>query len=120
MINRNIILAATALVVSLASPMMTTLSAQDVQHVDVTASKFKFSPAEATVKVGQPVEIDLKSADVAHGLRLSDFNASAKAAKGETAKLTFTPDKTGDFTGHCSVFCGSGHGSMTFVLHVVK
>ena len=36
------------------------------------------------------------------------------------AELAFTPDKTGDFVGHCSVFCGSGHGSITLTLHVTE
>jgi len=40
------------------------------------------------------------------------------AKKGETKEVTFTPDKTGDFTGQCSVFCGSGHGAMKMTLHV--
>jgi cytochrome c oxidase subunit II len=42
-----------------------------------------------------------------------------KVKAGETAEATFTPTKAGDFVGHCSVFCGSGHGSMVFTLHVV-
>ena len=33
--------------------------------------------------------------------------------------MQFTPDKAGDFVGHCSVFCGSGHGGMMLTLHVV-
>jgi cytochrome c oxidase subunit 2 len=34
--------------------------------------------------------------------------------------MPFTADKTGDFVGHCSVFCGSGHGGMSLTLHVVN
>ena len=43
-----------------------------------------------------------------------------KVSKGGTAEIAFTPDKTGTFVGHCSVFCGSGHGEMTLTLHVVE
>jgi len=43
-----------------------------------------------------------------------------KAPKGGTSQVQFTPDKTGDFVGHCFVFCGTGHGSMTLTLHVVS
>jgi cytochrome c oxidase subunit 2 len=43
-----------------------------------------------------------------------------KVKAGQTSQVEFTPSKIGDFTGHCSVFCGSGHGSMKFTLHVVS
>ena len=61
----------------------------------------------------------MKSADIGHGIRFRDFNVDVKVKAGGTAEVTFTPDKTGDFVGHCSVFCGDGHGSMKIVLHVV-
>jgi cytochrome c oxidase subunit 2 len=64
--------------------------------------------------------IVLKSADVAHGLRIRDLNLDLKVDKGGTAQATITPDKTGDFTGHCSVFCGVGHGKMALTIHVVE
>jgi cytochrome c oxidase subunit II len=53
-------------------------------------------------------------------LRVRELNLNAKFDKGTPAELSFTPDKTGDFVGHCSVFCGSGHGGMTLTLHVVE
>lgn len=90
------------------------------QRIEITATRFAFSPGEITVKKGQPVIIVLKSGDVAHGLRIRELNVDVKAKAGSTAQVEFTPEKEGDFTGHCSVFCGSGHGSMTFKIHVVS
>jgi cytochrome c oxidase subunit II len=89
------------------------------QRIEITAQKFYFTPGEITVKVGQPVVLVLKSLDVGHGLLIRDLGVDVKVKAGETAEVTFTPSKAGDFAGHCSVFCGSGHGSMTFTLHVV-
>ncbi len=89
------------------------------QRIEITAEKFSFKPGEITVKAGQPVVLVLKSLDVAHGLHIRDLGVDIKVKAGETGEVTFTPSKTGDFIGHCSVFCGSGHGSMTFTLHVV-
>jgi cytochrome c oxidase subunit 2 len=89
-------------------------------RVEVTAKRFSFEPAEITVKKGEPVDFVLKSADVAHGIRIRELNLDVKVKKGETSEVTFTPDKTGDFVGHCSVFCGAGHGSMKFTIHVVE
>jgi cytochrome c oxidase subunit 2 len=57
---------------------------------------------------------------VAHGIKFKELNLQAKVDKGGTGELAFTPDKTGDYVGHCSVFCGSGHGSMTLTLHVTE
>jgi cytochrome c oxidase subunit 2 len=88
------------------------------RRIEVTASKFAFTPRELNLKRGQPVVLVLKSSDVAHGIRFRELNLDLKAGKGETSELNFTPDKTGDFVGHCSVFCGSGHGSMELTLHV--
>jgi cytochrome c oxidase subunit 2 len=97
------------------------LQSQDApKRIEVTARKFSFTPGEITLKKGQPVILVLKSEDVSHGLSFRDFNVNIKAGAGKTAEAQFTPDKTGDFTGHCSVFCGSGHGSMTLKLHVVE
>jgi len=95
--------------------------AQDVpKHFEVTAKRFAYEPAEITLKKGQPVVLVIKSVDVAHGLRFRDLNLDTKIDKGNSGQLQFTPTKTGDFVGHCSVFCGSGHGSMTLTLHVVE
>jgi cytochrome c oxidase subunit 2 len=89
------------------------------QRVVIIAKRFSYDPGEITLKKGQPVVLVLKSADVAHGLRFRDLNINIKVNAGGTAEVQFTPDKTGDFVAHCSVFCGSGHGSMSLTLHVV-
>ncbi|HEX4022419.1 MAG TPA: cupredoxin domain-containing protein [Acidobacteriaceae bacterium] len=90
------------------------------RRIVIAAKRFSYDPGEITLKKGQPVVLVLESADVAHGLRFRDFNVNIKVKAGGTAEVQFTPDKTGDFVGHCSVFCGSGHGSMTLKLHVVE
>jgi cytochrome c oxidase subunit II len=90
------------------------------RRIEITASRFKYEPAEITLKKDEPVVIVLKSADVTHGLRFRDLNFNVKAEKGQTSELPFTPTKTGDFVGQCSVFCGSGHGKMKLTLHVVE
>jgi len=90
------------------------------RKIDVVVKRFAFEPSEVTLKKGQPVIIDLKSTDVAHGLRFRELNLDTKIPAGGASELQFTPDKTGDFVGHCSVFCGSGHGAMTLTIHVVE
>src|SRR5258708_6883878 len=90
------------------------------RHVEVIARRFAFQPPEITLQKGQPVDLVLKSTDVAHGLRFHELNLDIKVNKGATADVRFIPDKTGTFVGHCSVFCGSGHGQMTLKINVVE
>jgi cytochrome c oxidase subunit II len=96
-------------------------SGQDsVRRIEVTARRYSFQPGEVTLKRGQPVVLLLKSADTAHGIRFRELNLETKVSKGGTTELRFTPEKVGEFVGHCAVFCGSGHGSMALTLHVVE
>ncbi|HZC43085.1 MAG TPA: cupredoxin domain-containing protein, partial [Acidobacteriaceae bacterium] len=89
-------------------------------RIEVTAQRFHFEPAEITLKEGQPVVLVLKSVDVSHGLRFQELNINLKVSKGGTTEVEFTPEKTGEFVGHCAVFCGVGHGNMKLTLHVVQ
>ena len=114
---QQVLLAAALVAAGFSSPIV---RAQDTpKRIEVTAKRFEFEPGEITVKKGQPVVLVLRSADVAHGIRIRELNVDVKVGKGGSAEVRFTPDKTGDFVGHCSVFCGSGHGSMAFKVHVV-
>jgi len=90
------------------------------KRIDVSVKKFAYEPAEITLKKGEPVVLELTTQDVAHGLKFKELDLNTKIEKGKTAELAFTPTKTGDFVGHCSVFCGFGHGSMTLTLHVTE
>src|ERR1700677_3210914 len=112
-----VLLAAALMTAGLSSPMAQAEGAP--QRIEMAAKRFAFEPGEITLKKGQPVVLVLKSADVPHGIRIRELNVDVKVGKGGKAEVQFTPDKTGDFVGHCSVFCGSGHGSMIFKVHVV-
>ncbi|HTF64324.1 MAG TPA: cupredoxin domain-containing protein [Edaphobacter sp.] len=90
------------------------------QRIEVSVKKFAYTPAEINLKKGQPVVLVLSTEDVTHGLKFKELNLNTKFEKGKPSELAFTPDKVGDFVGHCSVFCGSGHGSMTLTLHVTE
>jgi cytochrome c oxidase subunit 2 len=90
------------------------------RRLDVTVKKFAYTPSEITLKKGEPVVLVLTTQDVTHGLKFKELNLNTKIEKGKPSELAFTPDKVGDFVGHCSVFCGSGHGSMTLTLHVTE
>ena len=114
-------LAGIALLAMALLPAFTTKSsaAAETRRIEVTAKRFDFNPAEITIKSGENVDLVLSSDDVPHGVRFRELNVDLRAAKGKPAEAKFTADKIGTFIGHCSVFCGSGHGRMTLTIHVV-
>lgn len=112
---KRIMTLALAMITSLVAVAYTTHSApraDDVKVVRLTAKKFDFTPGEITVKKGVPVALELTSSDRVHGFSLPDFKLTAKIEPGKVTRVVFTPDKTGEFTFSCNVFCGSGHEDM--------
>jgi cytochrome c oxidase subunit 2 len=109
---------ALAAAVLLLAPMAPAVDAP--RRIEVTAKRFSFSPAEIALKKGEPVVLVFSSADVTHGIKFKELNLATEIGKGATNELAFTPMQTGDFVGHCSHFCGSGHGSMVLTLHVTE
>jgi cytochrome c oxidase subunit 2 len=112
--------AAAAFVAFGTAPLRYMASQTEPHRIEVTAKRFTYDPATITLKKGEPVELVLKSEDVPHGLKFSELGVDVKAKKGKPGEVEFTPEKTGDFVGKCSVFCGIGHGSMHMTMHVVE
>jgi|SRR5271170_3500532 len=88
-------------------------------RIEIHAHRFSFTPAEITVKEGETVTLVLTSDDVPHSLLIKDLNINGTMTKGHVTEINLTPQTVGDFKGKCGHFCGSGHGSMLFVVHVV-
>lgn len=87
-------------------------------RIDVHARRYNFEPAEISVKKGEAVTLVLTSDDVPHSLLIKALGVNQSITKGHASEVTFTPTTVGDFRGQCGRFCGSGHGSMLFTVHV--
>jgi cytochrome c oxidase subunit II len=107
-----------ALVVWCAGASLPAPAADAPKRIAVTAKRSVFTPAEITLKKGEPVVLTFESEDVTHGISFKELNLDAEIRKGTATEVPFTPTRTGDFIGHCSRFCGAGHGAMTLTLHV--
>ncbi|MGA3130346.1 MAG: cupredoxin domain-containing protein [Terracidiphilus sp.] len=108
-----------ALLTALLAPH--TAAAQSApRRIEIHAKRFAFQPAEITLKKGETVTLALTSDDVAHSLLIEGLHVNAAITKGHTSEVTITPTTAGDFPGRCGRFCGSGHGHMTFLVHVVN
>ncbi len=94
--------------------------AQAQRTITIHAKRYKFIPAEITLVKGETVKLVLISDDVNHGLAVKGLNLREDMPKHKHVEVTVTPDQVGDFPGTCSRFCGAGHASMKFVVHVVE
>lgn len=85
---------------------------QPERVIQVRARRFVFDPQKIQLARGVPVTFEFTSLDVPMGFGLPDFNVRSDIMPGAVTRLTFTPDKVGEFLFHCDVFCGSGHETM--------
>jgi cytochrome c oxidase subunit 2 len=86
--------------------------------IRITARKFAFLPGEIELRKGEPVVLELVTADVVMGFNAPDFKVRADIIPGQVARVRFTPDKTGTFVFLCDIFCGDGHEGMSGKIHV--
>ena len=94
--------------------------AQSPRVIEITASRFAFTPNEITVKKGEQVTLAVQSKDVNHGLEIEELGVRIEVKKGSPTDVKLNPTSEGTFEGKCAHFCGTGHGSMTFTVHVVE
>jgi len=80
--------------------------------IQVTAERFKFTPAVIQLKVGEPVVLELTSLDRKHGFQVPDLKIDETIEPGKVTRIRIVPDKPATYDLHCSVFCGSGHEEM--------
>ena len=88
-------------------------SSPQVHEVSLKVFQFGFDPDTVTVKKGEKVKLLLTSTDVTHGISIDGYGMDAVLRPGVETPLEFTATKSGTFSFYCSVFCGSGHKTMT-------
>lgn len=90
------------------------------QVIKITAKRFEYNPKEITLKKGVPVVLEFTSLDRLHGFKCQELGVRADIKPGQVARVPLNPQKVGNFEFHCDNFCGSGHGNMTGMIHVVE
>jgi cytochrome c oxidase subunit II len=86
----------------------------------VHVKRYAFSPSEITLKKGETVKLVLVSDDVRHGLAVRGLGVRFNTLPDHPGEVIITPTETGEFPGTCSVYCGSSHRDMQFMVHVVE
>ena len=103
-------------------------SGADSPHViEMVAKTFEFMPSEIHAKAGEHVQIKLRTADRAHGLKLNLYpegapesgdpglvfdhpQDDAKVEKNKDRVIEFVAARPGTYDFICSVRCSMGHG----------
>ena|SRR5579862_5339411 len=92
---------------------------QSPRVIEVVAKKYDFTPAEITLKKGEPVILRLTSADRTHGFLLKPYKIDTDIVPGKSTDIALTPFATGQYVIICDHYCGIGHGNMKLQLKVV-
>ena len=81
--------------------------------IDVTVSRYGFSPERIEVRVGERVRLNVVSVDGTHGFQVKALGLNAGIpADGRTVTVELTLKEVGTFEINCSKYCGRGHGRM--------
>ena len=83
-----------------------------IRTIDVTLSRYAFSPERIEVRLGEPVRLNIVSMDTTHGFQVKALGLNVRTSARGKAVIEFTPKEAGTFRISCSEFCGSGHSRM--------
>ena len=98
---------------------VTWVAAQQKEEViRIVAKKFEYMPNSIALKKGVPVILELTTQDVIMGFNCTDLKVRSDIMPGKTMQLKLTPDRAGQFTFFCDIFCGSGHEDMSGTITV--
>ena len=86
--------------------------------IAITAKRFAFEPNQITLKKGEPVVLQLTTADVTHGFYLKPLKIDEVIEPGKATTVNITPQTAGTFTTICDHFCGANHGNMKMTIVV--
>lgn len=73
--------------------------------INVAGTEYNFTPKSINLEAGKPVKIVYKNTGtLPHDLVITEFGVRTKViGQGKEDAITFTPDKSGNFTFFCSV-----------------
>lgn len=88
----------------------------NAKQIDVIGKQWYWEISDATAKVNEPVEFNVGSGDVNHGLGIYDKNlrllTQVQAMPDYTNKLSYTFKEEGEYQLMCMEYCGLVHHSM--------
>ena len=86
-----------------------------VQYLDEAGNVILNDANELHLPVGQPVVVELHSADVIHSFWVPHLSGKKDMIPGRTTLLRVQADKPGQYGGVCAEYCGGPHALMGFI-----
>lgn len=71
---------------------------------------------EIHIPAGEPVTVELRSADVIHSFWLPELAGKVDMIPGQTNRLVLEADRPGTYRGMCAEYCGLQHANMRFLV----
>ncbi|MCK1669698.1 cytochrome c oxidase subunit II [Bradyrhizobium sp. 153] len=86
-------------------------------HYEADSPHRSFATAnEIRIPTGQPVKVELESADVIHSFWVPSLTGKMDLITGQKNELQFTAKNAGVYRGQCAEFCGLQHAHMAFAV----
>jgi cytochrome c oxidase subunit 2 len=87
--------------------------AEAARTIDVTLSRYAFSPERSHVRVGERVRLNVVSADRVHGFEVKRLDLKVRIPADRSAvAVELMANEAGTFEITCSEYCGAGHSRM--------
>ncbi|MBR8184854.1 cytochrome c oxidase subunit II [Burkholderia ambifaria] len=86
----------------------------DVRYPDDAGGAAFVTANEIHIPVGEPVAIELNSADVIHAFWVPQLAGKTQTIPGQTNHQWLQADRPGVYRGQCSQYCGAQHAHMAF------
>jgi cytochrome c oxidase subunit II len=88
----------------------------EVRYEDDSPDKSFVTANEIRIPTGQPVKVELESADVIHSFWVPSLTGKMDLITGQKNELQFTAKTAGVYRGQCAEFCGLQHAHMAFAV----
>lgn len=89
----------------------------EVEYVGALPNLHFKTANEIHIPAGQPVDIELASADVIHSFWVPKLNGKVDLIPGQPNIVRMKADQPGSYRGQCAEYCGAQHAHMN--LHVI-
>ncbi len=86
-----------------------------VKYLDAAGNVTMEDANEIHIPVGEPVVLELESADVIHSFWVPHLSGKKDMIPGRRTLLRIEADRAGEFGGVCAEYCGGQHALMGFV-----
>jgi cytochrome c oxidase subunit 2 len=86
--------------------------------INITAERFRYTPNQITLKLGEPVVLSFTTLDLPMGFNAPTLGVRANILPDVPVQIRLVPKKPGTHHFYCDIACGSGHPDMKGVIVV--